>query len=355
MTRCTFSYRSSTPPRADDTTEIPGIGLRFRLDEDRAVTLLGNGRSLNLFEADSIPNQGYDAYRAGTLIAARHLCTDPGSIPPGLHSAPAGTAIHESGLFEAYYDHYFAPHRPSSLRIPARVSVRERGVAKACVIGYGVAGRLHATILEDLGADLAIIDPKHQDLLPQPRHTFTHHVNELPARVAKGIDLWSICCPTADHLPVLRAVLAHNPVARILLEKPACQGHEIGAFTDLLDQHPHARIVVNDQYRHSQTLPAFIDLVHCFEEQRELAGQFRSEFALLRLQEGEGVVRHQPYHPVLCHVDRPEIACTVERVETGVHKRRRVPDIVQHRRHLQDFAVVPNERREPPGAGCNAP
>jgi S-adenosylhomocysteine hydrolase len=251
---------------AEDRTEIPGVGLRFRLNGGRHVTLLGDGRSLNLFEADSIPNQGYDAYRAGTLIAAAHLCANTDSIPPGLHTAPADQAIADAGLFEAYYDLHLAPHNVRHRLGPAaRAAQSKRPVANACVVGYGVAGRLHTTILEDLGADLTIIDPKHQDL-PKDRHrTFTSQVNELPASMADSIDLWSVCCPTKDHLPVLRAILAHQPAARILLEKPACRGHEIDIFTDILTRHPQARVLINDQYRHSRALSAFADLIHHIE------------------------------------------------------------------------------------------
>lgn len=250
---------------AEDRAEIPGVGLRFRLSDGRHVTLLGDGRSLNLFEADSIPNQGYDAYRAGTLIAAAHLCSGPDRIPPGLHTAPADQAIADAGLFEAYYDLHLAAHSVHHrLGPPATAEVRQPPVAHACVVGYGVAGRLHTTILEHLGADLTIIDPKHQDL-PQAHRTFTSQVSELPASVANSIDLWSVCTPTADHLPVLRAILAHQPAAHILLEKPACRGHEIDAFTDLLAHHPQARVIVNDQYRHSKALPAVTDLIRRFE------------------------------------------------------------------------------------------
>ncbi|MCC9309265.1 Gfo/Idh/MocA family oxidoreductase, partial [Kitasatospora sp. RB6PN24] len=137
---------------------------------------------------------------------------------------------------------------------------RRPALTRAAVVGYGVAGRLHAQFLTDLGATMAIIDPKHQDLPASP-HTFRHEVGELPAATAAAIDVWSICCPTADHLPVLRAILAHNPAARVLLEKPACQGHEIDAFTDLLAHHPDARVIVNDQYRHSTAVRAVTDLV----------------------------------------------------------------------------------------------
>ncbi|MEU1940889.1 S-adenosyl-L-homocysteine hydrolase [Streptomyces sp. NPDC020125] len=89
-------------------SDIPGVGMRFALDRGRQVTLLGNGRSMNLFEADSIPNEGYDAYRAGTFIAAASLCADPGRVPAGLHTAPADDAIAEAGLWSAYYDLYAA-------------------------------------------------------------------------------------------------------------------------------------------------------------------------------------------------------------------------------------------------------
>lgn len=259
-----FSVLSQDPyPQA--STEIPGVGRSIRLDGGRTITMLGDGRSMNLFEADSIPNQGYDAYRAGTLIAAKHLCADPAAVPAGLHTGPADQAIATAGLFEAYYDLYLA-HHPPDRRAAATVppTVREQRSINACVVGYGRAGRLYTKILTDHGGNVTIIDPKHQDL-PKTHRTFPHEVSELPESVACGVDLWAICCPTSEHLPVLRAVLAHNPAARILLEKPACQGHEINAFTEVLAHHPQARLVVTDQYRHSTALPALTDLISRLE------------------------------------------------------------------------------------------
>ncbi|MFF3730928.1 Gfo/Idh/MocA family oxidoreductase [Streptomyces sp. NPDC002476] len=250
-----------------DATEIPGVGLRFGLPGSRTVTVLGNGRSMNLFEADSIPSQGYDAYRAGTLIAATALCADPSRVPAGLHTAPADAAITDAGLWDAYYDLYAAPGatgQPAAKPAGPTDGGAQAVLRRAAIVGYGVAGRLHTEILTALGANPAVIDPKHQDL-PASLRSFPHQVSDLPEAVAADIDLWSICCPTAEHLPVLRAVLAHNPAARVLMEKPACRGHEIDAFTRLLADHPAARIVVNDQYRHSTTLPAFTELIHALE------------------------------------------------------------------------------------------
>ncbi|TQN28423.1 oxidoreductase family protein [Haloactinospora alba] len=256
-----FSILTET---TSSTHDIPGVGRRVRLPGGNTVVLLGDGRSMNLFEADSIPNQGYDAYRAGTLIAAKHLCANADQIPPGLYRDPADAAIEAAGLFDAYYDRYLA--HPTQCPKTTGMTTRERRQVNACVVGYGNAGRLHTQILTELGADITIIDPKHQDV-PKGHHSFPHDVANLPTVRAAAIDLWSICCPTADHLPVLRAVLEHNPAARVLVEKPACQGHEIEEFTSLLATHPRARVLVNDQYQHSTVLPAFTDLLREYEGQ----------------------------------------------------------------------------------------
>lgn len=248
---------------ARSATGVPGVGRCFHFVDGRTAVLLGDGRSMNLFEADSVPNQGYDAYRAGTLIAAKYLCANADQIPHGLHREPADDAIAAAGLFDAYYDLYLAAPAANAEE-GAQLRVRENHQVSACVIGYGIAGKLHTEILTELGADVMIIDPKHQDL-PKTHHSFPNDVGRLPTARAAGVDLWSICCPTAAHLSVLRAVLEHNPAARVLLEKPACQGHEIEELSSLLAAHPQARVLVNDQYRHSTVLPAFTDLIDRLE------------------------------------------------------------------------------------------
>ncbi|MFI0976930.1 hypothetical protein ACH4SP_07880 [Streptomyces sp. NPDC021093] len=85
---------------------IPHVGVRYRLPHATTVTVLGDGRSLNLFEYEGIANRGYDAYRAGTLLAALALCRDPDSFPPGVHLEPVDRIIDEAGLFDAYYSAY---------------------------------------------------------------------------------------------------------------------------------------------------------------------------------------------------------------------------------------------------------
>lgn len=258
-----------------EMTELPGVGRCYQLPTGQSVTLLGDGRSLNLFRADSIPNQGYDAYRAGTLIAAQHLCRYHRDVPAGIHLETVDRAIDEAGLFTVYYNTYLNPTPPanSTGRYPGRVvtstSSGSLAGASTCVVGYGVAGRLHAELLTDLGADVSVVDPKYQDL-PRAHRTFPHSVTELPDALAERIDLWSICCPTAEHLPVLTSILDRNPRARVLLEKPACLGHEIGALSALLASHRGARIAVTDQYQHSRAVPALRELLAEYEPERGL-------------------------------------------------------------------------------------
>jgi hypothetical protein len=231
--------------------------------------VLGDGRSLNLFEADAIPNQGYDAYRTGTLIAGGALCQMASGLAPGVHTSLVDQIVADSGLYDIYYDTYLAdgprPARPGS-PVSADPAGAQGALAGAmtCVAGYGVAGRLHAAILAAEGANVAVLDPKHQDL-PKAYRTFQHEITDLPKSVAAATALWSICSPTADHLPILRAILERNPGARVLLEKPACLAHEISGLDALLKTHSDARVRVVDQYRHSRVLPELTALINVME------------------------------------------------------------------------------------------
>lgn len=248
-------------------TSIPGVGRHYRFSDGRSVILLGDGRSLNLFEADAIPNQGYDAYRAGTLIAATELCRRIDRFSSGIHTDFVDEIIAASGLYDTYYETYLTPGPPGPARTaPRAVSTADRPAPglRACVVGYGVAGRLHSAILADHGAALTILDPKYQDL-PALHQSFPHGVAELPDTIAHQIGLWSVCCPTTEHLPVLRSILFRDPQARVLLEKPACQGHEIAAMAALLASHRNARIVTIDQYRHARALTVVRELMDRYE------------------------------------------------------------------------------------------
>ena len=260
-----FSLLAEHPPAVQTETEVPGIGRRYQLAHGGEVTVLGNGRSLNLFEADAIPTQGYDAYRTGTLLAADALAARHEHLSAGVHTELVDRIVRDSGLYQAYYDIYLSTE-PTALapQPPGPASKVPVAGTSACVVGYGKIGRLHARILVEQGAELTVIDPKHQDL-PKAYRSFPHGVDGLAPAVRSSIGMWAVCTPTGDHLPVLRSILSHDPRARVLLEKPACLGHEITDFQELLDTHPEARIVVTDQYRHARALDVLRQVMDRFE------------------------------------------------------------------------------------------
>ncbi|MDJ0385372.1 hypothetical protein [Streptomyces sp. G-G2] len=105
------------------STVVPQVGVRHTLPTGTTATLLGDGRSLNLYEYEGIANRGYDAYRAGTLIAAKLLCREADTLAPGIHLEPVDREIDEAGLFAAYYAEYLASgaRRPAAPAAPVPV------------------------------------------------------------------------------------------------------------------------------------------------------------------------------------------------------------------------------------------
>ncbi|MGH3896679.1 MAG: hypothetical protein ACRDTA_00205 [Pseudonocardiaceae bacterium] len=119
-------------------------------------------------------------YRAGTLIAATELCRRIDELCPEVRTDLVDEIIASSGLYDANYETYLAPGSPGPARTaPRPVSTADmpgqvEHVPRACVVGYGVAGRLHSTILADHGAALTNPGPE----APRP----TYSTPELPAR-----------------------------------------------------------------------------------------------------------------------------------------------------------------------------
>ncbi|WP_293577525.1 NAD(P)-dependent oxidoreductase [Phaeobacter sp.] len=243
--------------------ELPFTGLLYQLDETRTVTLLGDGRSLNLFEGFSIPNECYDIFKAGALLATAELCTSFERFDPGVHIAPVNEVITRSGLFEAYYDRYLSRSGglPAPDASPQETFVSALHGANVAVVGYGVAGRLHARILKEFGANVCIVDPRFQNL---PDTYQVENIPELVASLGDMVKIWTVSCPTHEHLNSVSQILQVAPTARILLEKPACQAHEIELFRELLDSHPQARVVIVDQYRHFAVIDRFREIAEAY-------------------------------------------------------------------------------------------
>ncbi|MDJ0385373.1 Gfo/Idh/MocA family oxidoreductase [Streptomyces sp. G-G2] len=120
---------------------------------------------------------------------------------------------------------------------------------RVCVIGYGAAGRLHQRLLSELGFDVSVVDPA-PGAVPSAISVF----DGVEQAARRPVDVWSVCSPTATHIAMVAEVLAVDPAARLLVEKPVCRTWEIPELNALLDRHPEARLVVMDQYRHSRAM-----------------------------------------------------------------------------------------------------
>ncbi|MFJ2466768.1 hypothetical protein [Pseudomonas sp. NPDC087615] len=87
-------------------TEIPRFGTEYRLSADRVFYQLGDGRSVNLFESDSIPNKAGDIFRAAVLIMLASGIEKPRSFEAGINLKVVDDLLQDSGIFDLYYETY---------------------------------------------------------------------------------------------------------------------------------------------------------------------------------------------------------------------------------------------------------
>jgi adenosylhomocysteinase len=93
--------------RADISERIPlpKVGTLHRLQGGTFIQL-GDGRSINLFESEAIPNTANDVFKAGIFLSTAHICEHFGSLRPGLYLDEVNAVIRDAGLLDAYYDRY---------------------------------------------------------------------------------------------------------------------------------------------------------------------------------------------------------------------------------------------------------
>lgn len=125
-----------------------------------------------------------------------------------------------------------------------------------CVVGHGVAGRLHERLLSRLGFTVTVVDPV-TEVLPADAHPTEapryRRIADVPHDTP--VDVWSVCSPTATHLRTVAEVLDRDPAARLLVEKPVCRSGEGPVLAALLRRYERSRLVVMNQYRHAQAVP----------------------------------------------------------------------------------------------------
>lgn len=87
---------------------IPPIGKRYVKSNGDIFIQIGDGRSVNLYRSEAIPNKANDVFKTGILVAAIDLCKRYQSLPGGVYLQEPDEAILQSGLLDHYYDTYLS-------------------------------------------------------------------------------------------------------------------------------------------------------------------------------------------------------------------------------------------------------
>ena len=86
--------------------EIPKYGTQYEINE-KHITVLGNGRSVNLFDSEAIPNRSNDIFKASQLVVADKVINDNKYLTNTVDVETVDNWIDESKILELYYDLYF--------------------------------------------------------------------------------------------------------------------------------------------------------------------------------------------------------------------------------------------------------
>ena len=88
------------------SVNIPSFGTEHRTSSEKTFYQLGDGRSVNLFESDSIPNKAGDVFRAAVLIMLVFGIEKRSRLQVGINSDIVDVILQDSGLLDLYYETY---------------------------------------------------------------------------------------------------------------------------------------------------------------------------------------------------------------------------------------------------------
>ena len=86
--------------------EIPRYGTQYIINGKR-ITVLGNGRSVNLFDSEAIPNRANDIFKASQLVVTDKIINGKENLNNKVELDIVDKWIDESEILELYYDLYF--------------------------------------------------------------------------------------------------------------------------------------------------------------------------------------------------------------------------------------------------------
>ena len=85
---------------------IPKYGTQYRIN-GKKITVLGNGRSVNLFDSEAIPNKSNDIVKASQLVVTDKIINEKHNLKNQVELDIVDRWIDESNILEEYYDLYF--------------------------------------------------------------------------------------------------------------------------------------------------------------------------------------------------------------------------------------------------------
>lgn len=86
--------------------EIPNYGTQYEIN-GKYITVLGNGRSVNLFDSEAIPNQANDVFKASQLVVTDKIINANDGLNNKVELDIVNQWIDESEILDKYYDLYF--------------------------------------------------------------------------------------------------------------------------------------------------------------------------------------------------------------------------------------------------------
>lgn len=86
--------------------EIPKYGTQFNIN-GKHITILGNGRSINLFDSEAIPNKSNDIFKASQVVVTDKIINGQCNLDNDVEVDIVDKWIDESNILETYYDLYF--------------------------------------------------------------------------------------------------------------------------------------------------------------------------------------------------------------------------------------------------------
>lgn len=88
---------------------IKDYGRKIKID-NKLITVLGNGRSINLYKSESIPNQSNDIFKTANYLATLFVKSNHGYLDVGLNNN-FDEVLEKTDLYMRYYKRHFVKNK----------------------------------------------------------------------------------------------------------------------------------------------------------------------------------------------------------------------------------------------------